>query len=158
MGAGHLKIGDTIKQADGTTGLVANVITVEQTREMFNLTVSEAHTYYVGQDGWLVHNCPDAGDAAKAFTQPGWIKKDLYSELSKTLDKDVLKKFEDGLSSFTSGQGGTGIKKLSGGGVKIGGTTYEYELKILGKGGGGRIYGNLNENGQVIFERYRPQH
>jgi len=23
---------------------------------MFNLTVSEAHTYYVGQDGWLVHN------------------------------------------------------------------------------------------------------
>ncbi|WP_240500859.1 hypothetical protein [Deinococcus sp. LM3] len=49
MGAGHLKIGDTIKQADGTTGLVANVAnvtTVQQTREMFNLTVSEAHTYY----------------------------------------------------------------------------------------------------------------
>lgn len=56
MGAGHLKIGDKIKQADGTTGLVANVTTVQQTREMFNLTVSEAHTYYVGQDGWLVHN------------------------------------------------------------------------------------------------------
>ncbi|MCD0177263.1 hypothetical protein IHN32_15055 [Deinococcus sp. 14RED07] len=57
VGAGHLKIGDTIKQADGTTGLVANVTTVGQTREMFNLTVSEAHTYYVGQEGWLVHNC-----------------------------------------------------------------------------------------------------
>lgn len=56
MGAGHPKIGDEIKQADGTTGLVANVTTVGQTREMFNLTVSEAHTYYVGQDGWLVHN------------------------------------------------------------------------------------------------------
>lgn len=25
-------------------------------QEMFNLTVSEAHTYYVGQQGWLVHN------------------------------------------------------------------------------------------------------
>ncbi|WP_230285589.1 polymorphic toxin-type HINT domain-containing protein [Deinococcus sp. 23YEL01] len=56
VGAGHLKIGDKIKQADGTTGLVANVTTVQQTREMFNLTVSEAHTYYVGNDGWLVHN------------------------------------------------------------------------------------------------------
>ncbi|WP_235910277.1 polymorphic toxin-type HINT domain-containing protein [Deinococcus kurensis] len=56
MGAGHPKIGDTIKQADGTTGLVANGTTVQQTREMFNLTVSEAHTYYVGQEGWLVHN------------------------------------------------------------------------------------------------------
>ena len=27
---------------------------------MFNLTVETAHTFYVGQDGWLVHNasCP----------------------------------------------------------------------------------------------------
>ncbi|MCD0176483.1 hypothetical protein IHN32_11070 [Deinococcus sp. 14RED07] len=56
VGAGHLKIGDQIKQADGTIGLVANVTTLGQTREMFNLTVSEAHTYYIGQDGWLVHN------------------------------------------------------------------------------------------------------
>ncbi|GAA5534078.1 hypothetical protein Dalu01_02486 [Deinococcus aluminii] len=56
VGAGHLKVGDKIKQADGTTGVVANVVTLQQTREMFNLTVSEAHTFYVGQDGWLVHN------------------------------------------------------------------------------------------------------
>ncbi|WP_156952911.1 polymorphic toxin type 47 domain-containing protein [Deinococcus frigens] len=56
MGAGHLKIGDKIKLADGTVGVIANVVTVQQTREMFNLTVSEAHTYYVGQEGWLVHN------------------------------------------------------------------------------------------------------
>ncbi|WP_186805500.1 polymorphic toxin-type HINT domain-containing protein [Deinococcus metallilatus] len=56
VGAGHLKIGDKIKQADGTTGVVANVVTLGQTREMFNLTVSEAHTFYVGRDGWLVHN------------------------------------------------------------------------------------------------------
>lgn len=56
VGAGHLKVGDKIEQADGTTGVVANVVTLQQTREMFNLTVSEAHTYYVGQDGWLVHN------------------------------------------------------------------------------------------------------
>ncbi|MBZ9715041.1 polymorphic toxin-type HINT domain-containing protein [Deinococcus multiflagellatus] len=56
MGAGHLKIGDKIKQADGTIGFVANVINVQKTQEMFNLTVSEAHTYYVGNEGWLVHN------------------------------------------------------------------------------------------------------
>lgn len=56
VGAGHLKIGEKIKQADGTTGLVANVTTVQQTREMFNLNVSEAHTFFAGRDGWLVHN------------------------------------------------------------------------------------------------------
>ncbi|AFD28243.1 YD repeat protein (plasmid) [Deinococcus gobiensis I-0] len=57
VGAGHLKIGDKIKQADGTTGTVTNVITVQQTQEMFNLTVDEAHTFYVGTNEWLVHNC-----------------------------------------------------------------------------------------------------
>ncbi|GBF07726.1 hypothetical protein DAERI_160104 [Deinococcus aerius] len=31
-------MGDKIKQADGTTGVVANVVTLQQTREMFNLT------------------------------------------------------------------------------------------------------------------------
>ena len=24
---------------------------------MFNLTVDTAHTFYIGQNGWLVHNC-----------------------------------------------------------------------------------------------------
>ncbi|UBV44770.1 HINT domain-containing protein (plasmid) [Deinococcus taeanensis] len=63
VGAGHLKIGDKVKQADGTIGLVANVINVQKAKEMFNLTISEAHTYYVGQAGWLVHNAngPDCG-------------------------------------------------------------------------------------------------
>ncbi|WP_229779673.1 hypothetical protein, partial [Deinococcus knuensis] len=40
---------------------------VQQTREMFNLTVSEAHTYYVGQDGWLVHNAKGFSICADAF-------------------------------------------------------------------------------------------
>lgn len=57
VGAGHLQGGDKIKEADGSVGTVANVITVQQTQEMFNLTVDEAHTFYVGKDGWLVHNC-----------------------------------------------------------------------------------------------------
>ena len=56
MGAGHLKAGDRLKLADGSLGTMLNVTTVQQTREMFNLTVDEAHTFYVGTQGWLVHN------------------------------------------------------------------------------------------------------
>lgn len=41
--------------------LATSVTTVGQTREMFNLFVSEAHTYYVGNDGWLVHNVGSGG-------------------------------------------------------------------------------------------------
>ena len=57
VGAGHLQIGDKIREADGSVGTVANVVTVQQTQEMFNLTVETAHTFYVGEKGWLVHNC-----------------------------------------------------------------------------------------------------
>lgn len=32
------------------------VVAVEKSQEMFNLTVDEAHTFYVGEQGWLVHN------------------------------------------------------------------------------------------------------
>lgn len=56
IGAGHLKIGDKIRQADGTIGVVVDVVNIRKTEEMFNLTVADAHTYYVGTHGWLVHN------------------------------------------------------------------------------------------------------
>lgn len=59
VGAGHLKIGDQIKQADGSNGVVQNVTTIQQMREMFNLTVSEAHTYFVSSNAALVHNLPE---------------------------------------------------------------------------------------------------
>lgn len=80
VGAGHLKVGDKIKQADGTTGVVANVVTVRQTQEMFNLTVETAHTFYVGTNGWLVHNC----NGLKA----GQVVEDV-SKLGKELANDV---------------------------------------------------------------------
>ena len=56
VGAGHPKAGDRLKLADGSLGTVLNVTTVQETREMFNLTVETAHTFYVGTQGWLAHN------------------------------------------------------------------------------------------------------
>lgn len=58
VSAGDLKIGDEIKQADGTTGVVANIITLQQTREMFNLADREVHTSSLGAQGWSVDNGP----------------------------------------------------------------------------------------------------
>ncbi len=60
VGAGHLKVGDKIQKADGGFGVVKYVNTVTQTRTMYNLEVRDAHTFFVGTRGWLVHNasCP----------------------------------------------------------------------------------------------------
>ncbi len=64
IGAGHLKVGDKIQKADGGFGVVKYVNTVTQTRTMYNLEVREAHTFFVGTQGWLVHNA-DGSNAAR---------------------------------------------------------------------------------------------
>ena len=56
MVAGDLTIGDEIVSADGTHGIVDAVVLTDGTAEVYNLTVDEAHTYFVGDGAWLVHN------------------------------------------------------------------------------------------------------
>lgn len=132
----------------------------------YNFTVADFHTYFAGNQKAFVHNCACAVAAealAKSAPQAGWIAKNLYSKLTSMVDGgkmsvDTLNKFENALKAFTSGQGGQGIKPLTGGGLKIGGTAYQYELKILGKDGGYRLYGNAAENGQIVFDQLRKSH
>ncbi len=58
--ARDLQVGDDVRNAEGETGEVEQVTTEETTQEMYNLTVDEAHTFYVGDGQWLVHNaCRD---------------------------------------------------------------------------------------------------
>ncbi len=54
--AGELWIGALILRSDGLSGKVENVATQQSDRMMFNLTVDQAHTFYVGEGQWLVHN------------------------------------------------------------------------------------------------------
>jgi len=51
--------------------------TLQKTREMFNLTVNEAHTFYVGQNGWLVYNC--------LGTQVAYGRKDISVDVKNTV-------------------------------------------------------------------------
>lgn len=54
--AKDLQLGDDIRKADGYTGKVESITTEETSQEMYNLTVDEAHTFFVGDGQWLVHN------------------------------------------------------------------------------------------------------
>ncbi len=64
VAAGDLQKGEHVRKADGTYGVVRSLRLVEQKQRMYNLTVDEAHTYFVGDGGWLVHNMC----AARALT------------------------------------------------------------------------------------------
>ncbi|MCL4872118.1 MAG: hypothetical protein KJ063_24415 [Anaerolineae bacterium] len=54
--AAGLQPGDEIRAADWTSGTVETVQFSLQPQVMYNFTVAEAHTYFVGHDQWLVHN------------------------------------------------------------------------------------------------------
>ncbi len=59
VAASNLQVGDEIRQADSNYGIVEAVEFVHQQQAMYNFTVADAHTYFVGDGQWLVHNvCP----------------------------------------------------------------------------------------------------
>jgi len=64
--AGDLAIGDNIWRADGSTGDVESVEIVALQQRMYNLTVDVAHTFFVGDGQWLVHNCNSVNIAKHA--------------------------------------------------------------------------------------------
>ena len=59
--AGDLWVGAHIRQADGSYGRVQFLTVEREDQVLYNLTVDEAHTFFVGAQRWLVHNsgCPD---------------------------------------------------------------------------------------------------
>jgi Pretoxin HINT domain/DNA/RNA non-specific endonuclease/Pre-toxin TG len=58
--AGKLKRGNWLKRANNNYGVVKWVQLERQRQEMYNLTVAQDHTFFVGDGQWLVHNvkCP----------------------------------------------------------------------------------------------------
>ncbi|MCG8348866.1 MAG: hypothetical protein MI924_13930, partial [Chloroflexales bacterium] len=56
VAAGDLWNGAHLRQASGGYGAVQTLWFEEEPQVMYNLTVAEAHTFFVGTQQWLVHN------------------------------------------------------------------------------------------------------
>ena len=54
--AADLILGDRVRQIDGEFGMVEAIQLERRTLRMYNLTVAVAHTFFVGDAQWLVHN------------------------------------------------------------------------------------------------------
>jgi hypothetical protein len=54
--AAALEIDSQVQRANGTTGIVEAIEFIHNSQLMYNLTVAAAHTYFVGEGQWLVHN------------------------------------------------------------------------------------------------------
>jgi hypothetical protein len=72
VNAGDLTVGTVLTSFDGEDGIIQlGTITaterIEQEQIMYNLTVDTAHTFFVGEGQWLVHNCPSL-NLANSYT------------------------------------------------------------------------------------------
>jgi len=54
--ANRLKVGQALQLRNGTTVVIEEISTQVRHEKVYNLTVANAHTYFVGEDGVLVHN------------------------------------------------------------------------------------------------------
>jgi hypothetical protein len=55
--ASDLKPGEHVRRMDGSLGVVIGVTVVAGEAVRYNLTVAHDHTFLVGADQWVVHNC-----------------------------------------------------------------------------------------------------
>lgn len=65
-----LEAGMRVRRADGGFGLVHALALEHEPRVMYNLTVAGAHTFFVGDGQWLVHNAQVCGGGVKRGPKP----------------------------------------------------------------------------------------
>jgi RHS repeat-associated protein len=114
VAAGHLQVGAQVRTAGGGAGVVESIRFEHRPQLMYNLTVDQAHTYFVGHTQALVHNsCPiitdgmrlptnDALDTAEQFLGPGY--KDLGN--GRFVSSDGLRQVRMGDSDILGHHGG----------------------------------------------------
>jgi hypothetical protein len=79
--------GERIRSEDGGYGTVSSTRVIDDANQrMYNLTVDEAHTFFVGEGQWLVHNAcypifQDDGGMSDAYSK-GWHLNSNIGELS----------------------------------------------------------------------------
>jgi len=90
---GQLKLGMHVLRADGRIGVITGWKIVPGVKVMYNLEVAQDHTFTVGADEWVVHNCGGFGDAIKAALESGNPGQELEGQVGNLL-KDTLVGFQ----------------------------------------------------------------
>ena len=67
---------------------------VQRSQPMYNLTVAAAHTFFVGDQQWLVHNCNPTGKRPHFWKQTKDVLDDLYDDLPCPYCGEMSKKMD----------------------------------------------------------------
>jgi len=82
INAGDLRIGEHIRKANGESGEVQSLEFVRKPKVMYNLTVDQAHTFFVGEQRWLVHNAGSCTSRLTNVVKKYGAKPEIQGEAS----------------------------------------------------------------------------
>ena len=136
-------VGLGIKMIGGKEDLIPRLSTKDKTAEFTGILLFAAMEPTPGGE------ISAGGKALKNLHKTsGWVKKSIFNSLDPVIQKKVIKAIGKGIVSPVDN---SGIVKLTATEAKA--TGYAYKIKILGKGGDIRIYGNANAKGHIFFEK-----
>ncbi|WP_123890135.1 hypothetical protein [Chryseobacterium indoltheticum] len=136
-------VGLGIKMIGGKEDLIPRLSTKDKTAELTGILLFAAMEPTPGGE------ISAGGKALKNLHKTsGWVKKSIFNSLDPVIQKKVIKAIDKGIVSPVNN---SGIVKLTATEAKA--TGYAYKIKILGKGGDIRIYGNANAKGHIFFEK-----
>ena len=122
--AGDLAVETKVRQADGDYGVVQAVVVVHQPQAMYNLTVDQAHTFFVGSQQWLVHNaCNVQANKAKGDAFRDEVA-DMFQKAGYNVETEVVKKTPFGVRRIDVEVSDASGTVLGGIETKVGGSRY----------------------------------
>jgi RHS repeat-associated protein len=110
--AGQLRVGEQIRTDSATPATVSGFTTEATPSSMWDLTVADAHSFFVGAGAVLVHNCSPSqtlskniSQATKLQPQAGEAAHHIVAYGSKKAQeaRDILAKFNVGINSAENG-------------------------------------------------------
>jgi hypothetical protein len=78
VAAGEIRTGDILDTLSGVPLTVSSTRPIQQVDTTYNLEVAEAHTFFVGRGGALVHNGPEAVIDTSKFANPKKTLTKIY--------------------------------------------------------------------------------
>lgn len=117
MTAGQLQLGDQVQQLDGATATVVGLKIIVGTASMYDLTVSNVHTFAVGDGQFVVHNCSVEASQAKSLAvdaRDAMVKKSgFWFKIEATIGVATMRDAEGDVQTFATLNEGA-LKKWGG--------------------------------------------
>lgn len=119
VNAQDLQVGERVQQLDGSYGVVLAVVVTPGAAVRYNLTVQDLHTYAVGADRWVVHNCN-----LTPFLHTPHFDTDFASRAAGLSRNIINKILDEGIDLYDQGGLNNALGGNYGKALKVGGKWY----------------------------------